>query len=181
MRKYLCLLTLLLPALSVQAQSNALANINLEQASILRAGMLVLGGWAILNILLASFKLTTTTRALRYFYQMNLYWNIVNLVIAAIALHHIVSSGDVAMDLTESIQQHVWYKKILYLNIGLDMAYMALGAYLKQRSRTAIFKAEQLMGWGRAIILQGLFLLLLDVVLVALLENLATDLFKLLP
>ncbi|MBC5992693.1 hypothetical protein H8S84_07590 [Pontibacter sp. SD6] len=171
----------MLLALAAQAQTGALATVNLEQKSILRVGMLVLGGWAILNILLASFKLTTTTRSPKYFYQMNLYWNIVNLIIAGIALHNIISLNEAAMDVVESIQQHVWYKKVLYLNVGLDVAYLLLGAYLKQRSQTAHLRPERLMGWGRSIFLQGFFLLLLDVVLVVMLENLASDFFRLIP
>ncbi|GAB3194010.1 signal transduction histidine kinase [Pontibacter aydingkolensis] len=181
MRKYLCLLPLLLLTLTAQAQENTLATFNLKQESILRVGMLVLGGWAVLNILLASFKLTTTTRARRYFYQMNLYWNVVNLVIAGIALHHIISSDGEAMALAESIRQHDWYKKILYLNIGLDVAYIALGAYLQQRAKTSLMKPEQLMGWGQAVVLQGFFLLLLDVVLTVMLENISERLFRLVP
>ena len=180
MRKHLCLLPLLLLlTLTAQAQNNTLSSFNLKQEDILRVGMLVLGGWAILNIMVASFKLTTTTRARRYFYQMNLYWNIVNLVIAGIALHHIVSSEADAMTLQESVRQHAWYIKVLYLNVGLDAAYVVLGAYLKQRSKTSLTKAEQLMGWGQAVVLQGLFLLVLDLVLVVLLENQADRLFQL--
>ena len=179
MRKYLCLLPLLLLTFMAQAQGSAAAAINLEQKVILRTGMLVLGGWAILNILLASFKLTTTTRAPRYFFQMNLYWNVVNLVIAGIALHQIVSLDIATLLPLDSIRQYVWYKKVLYLNVGLDVAYLFLGAYLKQRSKTANLKAEQLEGWGKSIFLQGFFLLLLDVVLVVMLENLASDFFRL--
>ncbi|WP_299826406.1 hypothetical protein [uncultured Pontibacter sp.] len=181
MRKHLCLLPLLLFTLAAQAQSEAVSAFNLEQESILRAGMLVLGGWAIANIMLASFKLTNTTRARRYFYQMNLYWNIVNLIIAGVALHYIVSSAEGTMALAESVQQHVWYKKVLYLNIGLDAGYIMLGAYLKQRSKTALFKGEQFLGWGRSVILQGLFLLVLDVVLVVVLEGNTEKLFELIP
>ena len=179
MRKYLCLLPLLLLTFVAQAQGSAAAAINLEQKIILRTGMLVLGGWAILNILLASFKLTTTTRAPRYFFKMNLYWNIVNLIIAGIALHHIVSLDIATLQPLQSMKQHVWYKKVLYLNVGLDVAYLFLGAYLRQRAKTANLKTEQLQGWGKAIFLQGFFLLLLDVVLVVMLENLAAGFFRL--
>ncbi|MEJ8801218.1 DUF6992 family protein [Pontibacter sp. H249] len=181
MRKLLYLLLLLLLPFVTYAQSSPLATFNLEQASTLRTGMLVLGGWAILNILLASFKLTTTTRARRYFYHMNLYWNIINLLIAGIALHQIISSDKEAMALAESIEQHIWFKKVLYLNVGLDVAYIFLGAYLEQRSKTALLKPERLQGWGQSVILQGFFLLLLDVVLVVFLESIDEGLFILLP
>ena len=111
---------------------------------------------------------------------MNLYWNIVNLIIAGAALYGIISGAPAAQSLLQSLKLHVWYKKILYLNVGLDIAYIILGAYLKERSRNSP-KTEQLQGWGQAVVLQGLFLFLLVVVLVVLLEFSADRLFSLLP
>ncbi|MFD2513071.1 DUF6992 family protein [Pontibacter locisalis] len=181
MKKFFYLLTLLLSfSFAAQAQSSTLANFNLHQENVLRVGMLILGGWAILNILLSSFKLTNTTRARRYFFQMNLYWNVVNLLIAGAALHTIFSDDAVTRTLAESVRLHSWNKTILYLNIGLDFGYIMSGVYLKERSKNSA-KSEQLFGWGQAIVLQGFFLLLLDVVLVILLEYNADQLFGLIP
>lgn len=177
MRKYLYLLSLLLLSLTASAQSQSLSQLNQEQAGMLETGMLILGGWAILNILFSSFRLTKATRSRKYFYQMNVYWNIVNLVIASVALYAIVSKDNTALTLAESLQLHDTFKKIIYLNVGLDFGYIVLGAYLKERSRSAI-KTEQLQGWGQSVILQGTFLLLLDLVLVVLLENYTDPLFR---
>ncbi len=151
---------------------------NQQQSASLKVGMLVLGGWAIINILVGSFKLTKATRSRKFFFQMNLYWNIVNLVIAAAALYSIFSKDPASASLLQSLKLHVWYKKVLYLNVGLDIAYMLLGAYLQERSRNSA-KTEQLQGWGQAIVLQGVFLFLLDLVLVILLEFSADQLFRL--
>jgi hypothetical protein len=181
MKKILCLLPLLLLTLAAQAQQNMLSDFNLKQESILRIGMFVLGGWAIINILVGSFKLTKATRARRYFYQMNLYWNIVNLLIASLALYNIITTNAEVIELAESVRQHAWIKKILYLNIGLDISYLALGAYLRERSKTSLFKPERLMGWGQSIVLQGVFLFLLDLVLTVMLEHHAKLLFRLIP
>lgn len=142
--------------------------------------MLVLGGWAIVNILFSSFKLTKATRSRKYFYQMNVYWNIVNLLIASFALYVILSKDYAALPLAESLKLHMSFKKTLYLSLGLDFGFLLLGAYLKERSSSAL-KTEQLFGWGQSIILQGAFLLLLDLVLVVLLENYADQLFRLVP
>ncbi len=181
MKKTLCVLPLLFFALVAQAQHDTLPHISLQQHAILRTGMLVLGGWAILNIMVSSFKLTKTTRARRYFYQMNLYWNIVNILIASLALHAIISSSQDPIALTESIRQHTFIVKILYLNIGLDISYIVMGAYLRARSNTALIKPERLMGWGQSIVLQGVFLFLLDVVLTVMIEYNTSSLFKLIP
>lgn len=162
------------------AQSTPLQVFNQQQAVTLKAGMLVLAGWAILNILLGGLKLTKATRSRKYYFQMNLYWNIVNLMIAGAALYSIFSKDPATVTLLQSLKQHLTYKKILYLNVGLDLAYIAIGAYLKERSRNSP-KTEQLLGWGQAVVLQGVFLFLLDLVLVVLLEFSASELFRLFP
>ncbi|WP_460880118.1 DUF6992 family protein [Pontibacter rugosus] len=135
MIKYLCLLPLFLLSFTASAQTTALSPFNQQQANTLQVGMLLLGGWAVLNILLSSFKLTKATRNRKYFYQMNLYWNIVNLIIATVALYSIISKDQATLTLATSVELHSWYKKVLYLNVGLDVAYIILGVYLKERSR----------------------------------------------
>jgi FlaA1/EpsC-like NDP-sugar epimerase len=179
MRKYLCLLPLLLTGLAAHAQSNALASFNLQQAETLKFGMLALGAWALLNIVIGSFKLTKSSRNKRYFYQMNIYWNIVNVILAGGCLYFILSANAAGRTLPESTRFHFWYMKLLYLSIGLDVAFLMLGAYLKERAKSSP-KAEQYLGWGQSIVLQGFFLLALDVVLVILLEQPVEQLLRLL-
>ena len=116
------------------AQTNTLATFNLRQYETLKIGMIVLGSWALLNILIGSFRLMKATRNKRFFFQMNIYWNIVNMIIASVALYSLLTQEPAAQNLSESIQLHGWYKKILYLNIGLDVAYLFLGQWLKERS-----------------------------------------------
>lgn len=181
MRKYLCLIVAtLFISIPASAQSKTLSQLNHLQSNMLEIGMFVLGGWAILNILISSFKLTRATRNRKYFYQMNLYWNLVNLIIASAALYSILSKDQSAQNLADSLYLHGWYTKVLYLNVGLDLGYILLGAYLKERARHS-YKTERLMGWGQSVVLQGLFLFLLDVVLVVLLENIAGQFFRLVP
>ncbi|WP_439881120.1 DUF6992 family protein [Pontibacter sp. MBLB2868] len=180
MRRLSCLLFLILLSSAAQAQSEALSTFNIHQENILRTGILLLGGWAILNILVGSFRLTNSTRASKHFYQMNLYWNVVNLLIAAIALHNILSDDALIRALPESLRLHSWYKTIIYLNVGLDLGYMMLGVYLKERSKNSV-RNEKLLGWGKAVVLQGFFLFMLDLVLAVLLEYNAPQLFRLVP
>lgn len=180
MRKFWCLLPLLFTGFTASAQSNTLQAFNQQQADTLKTGMLFLGAWAILNILVGGFKLTKATRSRKFYFQMNLYWNIVNLIIAGAALYGIISGDPAATSLLQSLKLHVWYKKVLYLIMGLNIAFIVLGAYLKERSATSA-KTEQLQGWGQAVELQGVFLFLLALVLVVLLEFSADRLFSLIP
>jgi hypothetical protein len=181
MKKIFCLVSLLMLCITTHAQSKTLALFNIEQENILRTGMLALGGWAVLNILISSLKLANSTRALKYFYQMNLYWNIANLLIAGAALHFIFSTDAETRILAESIHLHSWYKKVLYLNIGLDLCYVMAGFYLKERSKNLTAHHERQFGWGQSIVLQGCFLFMLDLILVVMLEYRADQLFRLIP
>lgn len=180
MRKYLCLLLFLLMSGVANAQTSTLATFNLRQNEVLKIGMIVLGVWALLNIIIGSFKLMKATRNKRFFFQMNIYWNIVNMVIASVALYSLLTQIPASLDLAESIKQHDWYKKILYLNIGLDVAYLFIGIWLQERSKLSP-KIEQLKGWGQSIVLQGFFLLVLDIVLATMLEDKASILYSLIP
>jgi hypothetical protein len=179
MRKYLCLLPLLLLCLSANAQGSTIDRFNLLQAETLKFGMLALGLWALLNILYSSIKLTKSSRNKRYFFQMNIYWNIVNIIIAGGSLYYILSTDPTARTLAESVDFHYWCLKLLYLSIGLDFAFLMLGAYLKELSKSSP-KTEQHLGWGQSIVLQSLFLLVLDITLVALLEGPSEQLLRLL-
>ncbi|WP_299984409.1 hypothetical protein [uncultured Pontibacter sp.] len=178
MRKYLCLLPLLLLCLTANAQGSAIAAFNLKQAETLKFGMLALGVWALINILISSIKLTKSSRNKRYFFQMNIYWNIVNMIIAGGSLYFILSVDSSVRSLSETVAFHYWTLKLLYLSIGLDFAFLMLAAYLKERSLSSP-KAEQYLGYGQSITLQGLFLLVLDITLAVLLEGRAEQLLSL--
>jgi hypothetical protein len=178
MRKYLCLLPLLLLCLSASAQGSTTETFNLRQAETLKFGMLALGFWALINILISSIKLTKSSRNKRYFFQMNIYWNIVNMIIAGGSLYFILSTDPAVRTLAETVEFHYWVLKLLYLSIGLDLAFLMLAAYLKERSLNSP-KAEQYLGWGQSITLQALFLLVLDIALVVLLEGPSEQLLRL--
>lgn len=180
MNKFLCLLSsLLLLCLTASAQGSTLERLNLQQAEILKIGMFVLGAWALLNILIGSVRLTKTSRNKRFFFQMNIYWNILNLLIAAGVLYYILSNDPAARTLPEAVSFHYLSLRLLYLSTGLALAFLTIGSYLKERSRSSP-KTDQYLGWGQSITLQALVLLLLGIVLVALLEQPAEELLGLL-
>ncbi|WP_242926492.1 DUF6992 family protein [Pontibacter vulgaris] len=178
MKNYLCLLLLLLFNLTASAQSGTAAAFNQKEGEILKIGMVVLGGWALLNIIFGSFRLMKASRSKKFLHQMNIYFNIVNICIAGFALYFILTEN-AARTLAETVRMHYWYIKILYLSIGLDVSYMLLGAYLQEKSRNSP-KTEQYLGWGQSLVLQGLFLFLLDLALTILLEKHTSDLMRLL-
>ena len=148
--------------LLAQSSEPDLLRINQDRISMNSNGMLVLGGWAVTNIAIGSIGMTQTSGNTKYFHQMNAAWNTVNLAIAGFGYYGLRGqSADIG--LSETITEFHNFEKILLFNAGLDVGYMAMGAYLWERGiRT---DSERLRGYGQSMILQGAFLFVFDGIL----------------
>lgn len=96
----------------------------------------------------------------RHFHEMNLMWNTVNLGIAAFGLLTSHSESGIGKD--EAIIAHRKMEKLLLINSGLDLVYMAAGGYMIHLSRTDSRRADMLSGYGKSVMMQGGFLLVFD-------------------
>ena len=65
------------------------------------------------------------------------------------------------LTLTESLAAQARTEQILLVNAALDVGYVLLGLWLRQRAGSAT-RPERLMGFGRSVILQGTFLAVFD-------------------
>ena len=155
------LLFMLLPVLPAVAAPSTLPAINTNQFYTLQLGMQVLGSWALGNIIYSSFLLPKASRSRRYFYQLNLLWNLVNLLIA-IGGFYFAITADPEMPLANSIRLHYCIRNILLFSIGLAIAFIMLGQMLQKNARM-VRKPERNWGNGRSVILQALFLLLFGI------------------
>lgn len=135
-----------------------------QRQQINQTGMLLLGTWAVGNILTGTYGNFTASGQARYFHQMNAMWNVVNLGIATFGYISARSADPAAMGLAQVVSEYTSFQNILLLNAGLDVAYMATGLYLRERSKTAS-RADMLKGYGNGMILQGAFLLAFDIAL----------------
>jgi len=130
--------------------------------------MLVLGGWAISQMAISGIALSAnrqpTTEA---FHQMNIGWNAVNLVIAGVGYYGAMQ-GAVDLSLAESLKEHETIKRILLVNAALDLGYMAGGFWMIERSKNLANQASRWNGFGRAVIMNGAFLLVFDGIMYAL-------------
>ncbi len=154
-----------------------------NQDQIIRSGMLVLGSWAVANIAggAVGYGISESARA-NGFWQMNALWNTVNLGLAGTTLvardRASDPSGEIALDLPAYREESHRFEKVLLFNVGSDLGYMALGGWMWERGSRGYgldssgVSAERLEGWGQALVLQGGFLLVFDLVLARLL---ATD------
>jgi hypothetical protein len=164
---------LILAALPVGAQGLAdLEVINQTRLDYNQQGMLILGTWAVVNLILgavASFRTSGQTQA---FHQMNAYWNVVNLGIAAYGFWQ--ASQAAVLNFWEVLVEQQQIEKVLLANSALDFGYIALGLYLIERGRR--LEKDKWIGFGKSIVLQGAFLLLFDAILYGFQQQLGIEL-----
>ncbi|MEQ9298136.1 MAG: hypothetical protein RIF33_06225 [Cyclobacteriaceae bacterium] len=147
--------------------AQSLSEFNQSRLNINKSGMMVLGGWAAGNIILNPILGRGTSGSDKYFYQMNTWWNVVNLTIAGFGYYGAVSDDPQAFDALASLQEQHSIEKILLVNAALDVGYILGGLYMKERSLNVSKNADRLHGFGRAVMLQGGFLLVFDAIFYA--------------
>lgn len=179
MRKFLSCIPLLLLCVAGYAQPAVLQALHQDRLDLIKGAGLGLAAWAMGNIVISSLNLTKASRSKRYFHQMNIIWNIVNLAIAGYGLFVSTTTNDVALTLAQEVREHFLVEQLLLLNTGLNVAYLMTGFYLKERSGRAM-KPERLTGYGNSLVLQGSFLLLFDLVFFFLLHSHSGQLYQLL-
>ena len=140
-------------------QNTALDIYNRERNKITKTGMAVLGGWSAANLIYSGIATGQTHGTNLYFHQMNVMWGGINMGLAALGYLGVKNKN--GLSLVQSLKQQVGLEKTYLLNAGLDIAYVATGLYLKERSKSRA-NPQKLKGYGESIMLQGAALLLLD-------------------
>lgn len=146
------------------AQEPDLEAINRQRLKLNQTHMLVLGGWAVGNILTGLALKGQATGSTRYFHEMNVFWNLVNLGLAGGGLYAALTTDPGGFDLWQTYHEQQKLEKIILFNCALNVGYMAAGAYLTERARRGEKQAERWKGYGRSLVLQGAFLLIFDAV-----------------
>jgi hypothetical protein len=147
---------------------NELMQINESRIKTNSDAMLILGGWALANIGSGTYGMLTTDGNTRHFHEMNLMWNSVNLGIAAFG-YLTARNSPVDLSLTETLDEFHKMEKILLFNTGLNVGYMATGAYLWERGLRKNDSRQE--GYGQSLILQGAFLYVFDLILYNVVKN----------
>lgn len=147
------------------SQNNSLAIFNQQKQQITRNGMLVLGGWAFSNVAYGAIAGAKATGSNRYFHQMNLIWGGINLGLST--LGYLGSKKSATLGAGQTLRQQSLVEKTFIFNVGLDVAYMVGGAYLKEKANNKPLDYDRLKGYGNSIIIQGAALLLFDGIMFA--------------
>lgn len=134
-----------------------------ERSRTTAAGMIVLGSWALANAAVSGPLWFATDGSTRRFHEMNVVWNVVNLGIAGFGL--LAENRSVTLTgIEDAVAAQRRLESLLYLNIGLDAAYMAAGWALLERGLRGGPDGEIWTGYGTSLILQGGFLFAFDIV-----------------
>lgn len=171
---FLALIVFATPAFS----QNNLQEINQKRIEINITGMKVLGGWALANMAIGSVAYFSYSGKKKYFNQMNVMWNVVNLGLATAGYFGAKADLNQQLSLAQSINDQHKIEQILLLNAGLDVGYMAAGLYLNERGLRK--SSDRLQGYGQSLILQGAFLLVFDGAMYAIHKNNGNDFSKIL-
>ena len=157
-------LYLILASQFLQAQ-NFKEDFAQKQYKITKTGMITLGSWALGNIAINSALISGAEGSTKYFHEMNVYWNLVNLAIAGGGYWANQKSRNKERNEYGILSEQHKIEKSLLFNAGLDVAYMAAGQLLRERSKHVVENSQRLEGFGNGLILQGAFLFTFDVIL----------------
>lgn len=171
--KLLFLALLIIPISQLIAQkdiSDSLMSFHQRRIAINETAMLALGSWAAGNIIICTYGNFKASGEAKYFHQFNAMWNVFNLGIAAFGYLNAVNSDPNSINNLEILNDYNSLQSFLLLNAGLDVAYIATGFYLKERSKNSS-GSQRLKGYGNSLLLQGGFLLLFDLSLYLIHQN----------
>lgn len=160
--KLIILLIFLIPISAFAQNDSTLIAFHLKRMNINESAMLVLGSWAVGNILIGTYGNFKSKGETKYFHQFNAMWNVVNLAIATFGYFNATNTNLSQLSNLEIVKDYNSLQSFLLLNAGLDAAYIMTGAYLKERAKSSK-NSERLKGYGNSLLLQGAFLLVFDV------------------
>lgn len=150
--------------LSVRAQSDSLLrSIAQKQFKLQRTSTQILAGWSAANLVISGVAIGKSEGSTRYFHEMNLYWNAVNVGIAGLGLLSLRKAQHNAT-VSSVVKDHYTLQKTLLFNTGLDVAYMTSGLWLLDKSKTEMNQTrnQRFRGFGQAVLIQGGFLFVFD-------------------
>jgi len=138
-------------------------------------GMYVLGSWALANIAAGAYGWAAATGDMKYFGQMNLFWNVINLSIAGFALYGNYNTDLSILTGQEMLAKHLKTENILLINSALDFGYIGAGFLMRHLSSGSVKRGDLLKGYGNSVIMQGAFLLVFDLVMYGIMRDYRLD------
>jgi hypothetical protein len=154
---------ILIISYTLNCQAQELTEFNVQRSKIDQRLMLTLGSWSSVNFVGSGIGWAIAQPGeARYFHQMNVMWNTVNLGLA-IPGYIKAKKMNSSLTLAQSIRDQHRTEKIFLFNTGLDIAYITSGFLLRNEAKYNLEKRDQFNGFGNSLLLQGGFLFLFDI------------------
>jgi hypothetical protein len=100
-----------------------------------------------------------------YFWSMNASWGLVNLFVGIYIVNHHQLKLANPLSLLQQLDYQWHAEKMIFLNIGLDLFFLGIGATMLAYGHTILTQYPELwVGFGVSVIIQGGFLICLDMV-----------------
>ena len=160
MKKLQCIIYFLILSGVCFSQQTTPGIFRAEKLKIDRTALKVLGAYSTANVIYGCIASGQTQGSAKYFHQMNAIWNGITLGIISVGYFTKKSNSD--STLGGIVRQQQLTEKLFLFNSGLDLAYIAGGAYMYEKSKRVTRKPERLKGYGQSVMLQGAVLLLFD-------------------
>jgi len=170
MKQFTCFCFAILLVGQLHAQQNFNDSISQARNKLTRDAMIVLGSWSVVNIASGFILANQSSGETEYFWRMNAYWNFINLGLAGLAYMNTMRMMNKHYGFEENLRQQYGMEKLYLFNAGLDLFYIAGGIALHEHGITESDpkSLDQFKGYGKSIVFQGGFLLLMDLIMYSL-------------
>ncbi len=137
---------------------NAENKMSFERYRLQKEGMSFLSGWATSNIIGGTVGyLLAEEKQWKYFHEMNVFWNTVNLGLGIAALATLPKKSSLeSFSQEKAFKAQLKIEKIFLINSGLDLIYMGVGLGLNLYDDSSGNPART-KGYGNSLLLQGGF------------------------
>lgn len=164
MKKLFVFLFIFVTICTNEAQTS-LDEINQTRCKHSLNGMIAFSSWTGANLIAGTIGVLTTKGATQHFFEMNLYFNAVNLGLAIPGLVGAIKAKRTGLSFEQSVKEVQKVKTVYLVNGVLDVTYITAGFLLREMSQNNsndIQLKNRLAGYGNALIVQGGFLLIYD-------------------
>jgi hypothetical protein len=147
------------------AHDDELRDFDVRFRIILHKHITILGWWSILNIAGGLVALWLLEGTLYYFWMMSCIWGLINFAITIAVFNHTFYKKFHKESSYERFVAQNHIERVLFLNIGIDSAYVFVGFWLREHSFVhQVANPELWLGFGWAVVVQGVFLFFQDTI-----------------
>lgn len=117
--------------------------------------------WAIVMLLVGHVGMSHTGGLWQSFYSMSIIWSTVNLLIACFLWYHFLKRPHTPFWQKTMANKRV-FRRFVFINVVLDLLYIVTALWLINRKAEPPVYQPVTVGFGRAVLLQGVFMLAID-------------------